>query len=283
MGIDNENDMALSMVSDNTARITSAVNSLPQLLEKKRLIDMHTTIATGILNFIKQRKFDTFFEFEEKIMSKTSVEKVLVDIISDPDTGTPEDKMRLFIIYYICTPHISDSDYNKYETILQEAGCDLLPLIYIKRWKSYTKMASGTNQYEGAGTKTVNMFSKLVTQGSSFVMEGVKNLVVKRHNLPVTRIVDHLMDFKNSPEMEEYHYLDPKQLKLTDIPRNRSPFQDAFVFIVGGGNYIEYQNLVDYAKQKTASGSTKRIVYGSTTLNNAKQFLKQLSLLGQEI
>lgn len=47
MGIDNESDMALSMVSDNTAKLTSAVNSLPQLLEKKRLIDMHTTIATG--------------------------------------------------------------------------------------------------------------------------------------------------------------------------------------------------------------------------------------------
>lgn len=37
------------------------------------------------------------------------------------------------------------------------------------------------NQYEGGGTKTVSMFSKLVSQGSSFVMEGVKNLVVKRH------------------------------------------------------------------------------------------------------
>jgi hypothetical protein len=42
-------------------------------------------------------------------------------------------------------------------------------------------MASGSNQYEGAGTKTVNMFSKLVSHGSNFVMEGVKNLVIKRH------------------------------------------------------------------------------------------------------
>lgn len=42
-------------------------------------------------------------------------------------------------------------------------------------------MSSSSNQYEGSGTKTVNMFSKLVSQGSSFVMEGVKNLVVKRH------------------------------------------------------------------------------------------------------
>lgn len=49
MGIEGDNDVALSMVSDNTARLTSAVNSLPQLLEKKRLIDMHTTIATGEL------------------------------------------------------------------------------------------------------------------------------------------------------------------------------------------------------------------------------------------
>lgn len=42
-------------------------------------------------------------------------------------------------------------------------------------------MMSSPNQYEGAGTKTVSMFSKLVSQGSSFVMEGVKNLVIKRH------------------------------------------------------------------------------------------------------
>lgn len=40
---------------------------------------------------------------------------------------------------------------------------------------------TGDNQYEGAGTKTVSMFSKLVSQGSNFVMEGVKNLVIKRH------------------------------------------------------------------------------------------------------
>lgn len=50
MGLDGESDLALSMVSDNTQRLTSAVNSLPQLMEKKRLIDMHTTIATGKLD-----------------------------------------------------------------------------------------------------------------------------------------------------------------------------------------------------------------------------------------
>ncbi|CAH0560503.1 unnamed protein product [Brassicogethes aeneus] len=285
MGIDGESDIAMSMVSDNTAKITNAVNSLPQLLEKKRLIDMHTSVATAILNYIKCRKLDTFFELEEKIMSKAqALEKQLMDIIMDPDAGTPDDKIRLFVIYYICTTHLNDVDLRKYENALTEAGCSLEPIIYIKRWKSYSKMNLGPNQYEGAGTKTVSMFSKLVSQGSNFVMEGVKNLVIKRHNLPVTRIVDHLMEFKSSQEMDDYLYLDPKQLKVTEIPRNRSSFQDGIVFVVGGGNYIEYQNLVDYAKQKSTSTSTnKRIIYGTSTLNNAKQFLKQLTLLGQDI
>ena len=42
-------------------------------------------------------------------------------------------------------------------------------------------MPSSAGQYLGGGTKTVNMFSKLMSQGSQFVMEGVKNLVVKKH------------------------------------------------------------------------------------------------------
>ena len=34
----------------------------------------------------------------------------------------------------------------------------------------------------------------------------------------------------------------------SSIPRNKSPYLEAMVFIVGGGNYIEYQNLMDYVK-----------------------------------
>lgn len=44
----------------------------------------------------------------------------------------------------------------------------------------------------------------------------------------------------------------------------------------------KYLILNFFFQQKTGGGTSKRIVYGSTTLTNAKQFLKQLSLLGQE-
>ncbi|KFM77819.1 Sec1 family domain-containing protein 1, partial [Stegodyphus mimosarum] len=287
MGLEGDNaatDEVIGNVSDNTAKLTSAVSSLPELLEKKRLIDMHMTIATAILDHIKSRKLDVYFEIEEKIMGKATLEKSLMDMITDPEAGLPSDKLRLFLISFICGPTMTEAEVDQYVTALQDAGCDGETVQYMRRWKTYSKLSShSTNQYSG-GTKTVSMFSKLMSHGSQFVMEGVKNLVVKKHNLPITRIVDSLMELKSLPETEDYRYFDPKLLRATDsssVPRNRAPFLDAVVFVVGGGNYIEYQNLSDYTKGKS-NPSTKRIIYGCTDLVNADQFLKQLHQLGAE-
>ena len=106
---------------------------------------------------------------------------------------------------------------------------------------------------QGGTTKAVNMFSSLISQSSNFVMAGVKNLVVKKHNLPVTKIVDDIMEQKQGKFNDEYKYLDPKILRGNDggqVPRTKTPFSDGIVFVVGGGNYIEYQNLQDYVKTK---------------------------------
>ncbi len=72
---------------------------------------------------------------------------------------------------------------------------------YLQRWRALNKVslhvstsAAAASNYGGGGTSTISMFSRLMTQGSSFVMEGVKNLVVKKHSLPITKIVEELME-----------------------------------------------------------------------------------------
>lgn len=284
-GLQGEDDSAISMLSDNTARLTNAVTSLPELLEKKRLIDMHMNIATALLDHIKERKLDSYFETEEKMMSKATLNKSLMDMISDPEAGKPEDKVRLFIIAMICGPPMTEAEIDQYCVALQAANCDISPVQYVRRWKSYAKLQAPASQYAGGGISSTNMFSGLLNKGSQFVMEGVKNLVVKGHNLPTTRIVDALMEQKSMPDVDDYLYFDPKQLRAdtSSASRNRSPFQEAYVFVVGGGNYIEFQNLMDYVSSKATPTMQKKIVYGCSDLVNASQFLKQLSLLGQEI
>lgn len=58
------------------------------------------------------------------------------------------------------------------------------------------------------------------------------------------------MEMKNTLSVEDtYIYLDPKaQARGGNIPRKNTPFKEAIVFVVGGGNYVEYQNLQDSAK-----------------------------------
>lgn len=69
--------------------------------------------------------------------------------------------------------------------------------------------------------------------------------------MPVTRIVDDFLDGREPSTSEgDYRYFDPKQIKVSDASRSKTPFCEAIVFVVGGGNYIEYQNLVDYCKVK---------------------------------
>lgn len=62
-----------------------------------------------------------------------------------------------------------------------------------------------------------------------------------------------------------------------DVPRQRSPFREVMVFMIGGGNYNEYQNLLAYTK---GSQPPRSIWYGCTELLNPEAFLYQLGSIG---
>lgn len=294
LGLGDDTDAALANLNlgDSTAKLTSAVSSLPQLLERKRLIDQHCSLATSVLDAIKQRRLDVFFELEEKLLAGQSLDRSLMEVLEDPENGLPEDKLRLFLIFFLSSPTVSEAELDQYSAALQAAGCDLAPLTYLRRWRSFTQQTSKTLEVAGGqqgGTRAVNMFSSLISQSSNFVMAGVKNLVVKRHNLPVTRVVDEIMEQKQGGVGDSYRYLDPKILRSSDssqAPRTKTPFSDALVFVVGGGNYIEHQNLQEYVKSRNTSLGPgvppRRVVYGCTQLTNAQQFLGQLARLGEQ-
>jgi hypothetical protein len=80
--------------------------------------------------------------------------------------------------------------------------------------------------------------------------------------------------------------------------QRRQGFSDAIVFTVGGGSMDEYGNLQDWAKRTSGAGQgagatgaaggaagalgRKKVVYGSTELMNAGDFLSVLGRLGKE-
>lgn len=71
--------------------------------------------------------------------------------------------------------------------------------------------------------------------------------------------------------------------------QRRQGFSEAIVFTVGGGSMDEYGNLQDWAKRTSAaggavaSGPKRRVVYGSTEIVNAEDFVVgELARLGRE-
>ncbi|OLY80127.1 Protein sly1 [Smittium mucronatum] len=82
-------------------------------------------------------------------------------------------------------------------------------------------------------------------------------------------------------------FLDPLQSKQNNLnapgrspnSNNSNRFQNSIVFIVGGANYLEYQNLLNYANKST---NPRNIIYGSTDIVNPESFLWQLGQLDKE-
>jgi hypothetical protein len=114
--------------------------------------------------------------------------------------------------------------------------------------------------------------------GDSFgtLLSSVKNLIPSQKTTVITNIVQALMNnTPHSPVVQDYLYFDPRTTR-GGVRRQTGPFNDAVVFVVGGGGIMEYGYLQEWAKRQQG----RRVVYGSDEIVSPREFLAELGKLG---
>lgn len=283
-------------LSSNAAHLKNAITALPELTARKQTIDMHMNIATTLLKALGDRGLAQFFEAEENAAKQTKAS--ILELIRNSSFKDCNDKLRMYIVYFLSVVNIPSADQKEFEQELTNQGCDLAPLAYIKKVKEITNMSGRmTSQaaavqepeqgdlFKGFGGFTGKLTDRLkdgkLTEGFGNLISGVKNLLPTSKDMPITKVIESLLEPSQSAASvtDDYLYFDPRATRgsLTRPPKRHS-YEEATIFVVGGGNYAEYSNLQDWVGRH---GGAKKVVYGSTDICSPNKFLEECGTLGQ--
>ncbi|XP_047073142.1 SEC1 family transport protein SLY1 [Lolium rigidum] len=257
----------------NTKHLMNAVNSLPELTDRKKMIDKHTNIATALLARIKERSLDGYYRCENDMLENGTVDRtMLLSLLSGK--GTKEDKLRLAVTYLLSFEAPPSSELEQVEAALRESDVDMSAFLYVKRIKSLnTQFAAASST--ASRSNIVDWAEKLYGQSIS----AVTNYLSDGRQLALTRTVEALMEGKPNPEVDNYILFDPRAPRSGTAGQFRGPFREAIVFMIGGGNYIEYRSLIELGQRSQPS---KHVIYGATEILNGVEFIQQLAELGQK-
>ncbi|KAJ6437167.1 golgi transport protein Sly1 [Purpureocillium lavendulum] len=326
--------------SASAQHLKAAITLLPEMRERKGILDMHMNILAALLSGIKDRQLDNYFQIEENAVKQTKAQ--IMEIIKDDNKGTvPADKLRLFIIWFLSTEQeVSRADFEGFGKALEAAGADTSSLAYIRQVRATTKMTQLTtinnNTNQQPSSDLFGRFSSISSRltdrlketgvptglSSNFesLISGVKNFLPADRDLTVTKIVESIMDPSTAAssaiaKTEHYLYFDPRSANArgtmpppsamrsgaganapggmpgaagvgqsATFGQRRQGFSEAVVFTVGGGSMDEYGNLQEWVNRTGGDRGRKRVVYGSTELVNAGEFIKEeLERLGTEL
>jgi sec1 family domain-containing protein 1 len=248
------------LLNSGASDLATAVDSLPALLDRKKQLEVHTSILQAVMNQVAARDVPQFYELESKLATgsyKNDAGKAKKDVLAmlngaTSAKGNIDDKVRLLVVYCLAT-QAKSSEMDEVMTALQESvsttGTPLdakskerlqvgvQTVAYLKQLRSMHMMPSaadmlqetgGNDRHNKAPLSSSGMFSlmtKATTQAHGLFAKAtdkVAGMLGKINKHHATVVVENLCDMKPGTEDDAYLYLDPKVKGDVDVQKLRS-------------------------------------------------------------
>ncbi len=279
-----------------------AINELPKLTERKRIIDNHLQVATALLDQIRDRDLGNLFLVEHQLQDLTKSN--LLSILRKPEQGNATDKMRLFLVFFFSTAEIPPTDLLEYEKALRDAGCEMTVLEAAKKIKAHSRMmqmALSPTKPDSSSSGFMDQFgsfgSKITTGVLGNIVASVKNLLPESTETTLTKQIDLALELATGQPVsastaamfrstsgatvkpsDAFALFDPKSSRASMTSAPQCSFTHVIVFIIGGSNYSEYNHVEEWVRKRSQQQQIPmHTTFGTTDLVTGAEFLNQLS------
>eukprot|EP00760_Papus_ankaliazontas_P030685 PhM_4_TR4969/c0_g1_i1/m.27642/K19998/SCFD1, SLY1; sec1 family domain-containing protein 1 len=282
--------------------MASLIATAPQLAEKKRYLDSHTSLSHVLLSKIKDREYDAYHAVALDILAmrhgshNVDMEHFTQLVIAADKKGTVHDRLRLLCLYLICAD--TEAEFAKADGMDQRLaqlhpaqGDDIAAAVKfiknIRRWQQGG--GSGSSSAEQSHWSWLDKKLSSAAKNIAQTLTGSGEVEL----LPLTRIVDAILSGDAAKQtnrsvassasdrqrlLDAVTFTDAKSRQQVDVTNIK--ITNCVVVVVGGASYAEYYNLQAWKSGK--DNSKKSVIYGGTEIVTGEELVKQLVLLGSE-
>lgn len=271
--------------------LSEAIESLPEILNRKANLEAHTNILQAVMKKIASREVPTYFEVEQSILNAGRMvdKSAVISLLKDSSKGKLYDKARLLLLVVV------SGDANVNSKLVSEeydqafiAGCQGLPesnagdatsvkeeidnvlsaAAFLRRLQSLQspiqQRFGGNSSQSSTSNAIISSLLNTAQSKATSLMAKATSFFTKFNPMFITRIVDLLSDGKACVEDETYTYFDTTMAitsnssnpNAAETVRLGMKYSEVIVFVVGGGCYSEYFNLQELLKVKQQSASS---------------------------
>lgn len=306
-------------LASGASDLASAVDSLPALLERKKQLEVHTSILQAVMNEVAARDVPQFYELESSLATGTyrndlnKAKKDVLALVSDPAKGNIQDKLRLIMVFALATG-AKTSDLDEVASAFQQAtgakvaddkslgpkvASGLQAIAYLKQLRSMHMIPASTDMLqelqspsnkksnESSSTMLSSLMAKATTQATGFLAKAtdrVSSMLGKIHKHHATVVLENLCEMRPGTEDETYLYLDPRVKGDVDVAKLLHQQQG----LIARAPIRDAVAFVigggcygEYQNLQMVANDRRTISYGSTELLDPDSFLEQLGQLGK--